>query len=117
MMNVWLEGSIQTEVPVKPVWPNDPSGKSSPRGAEYIESMSQPRPRTVGLHGGLCGVVIFCTVAAAKMRLPFGPTPPANIMRQKMGQSSAGEKKPGWPAAPPHLREGGAGTTPPQTRP
>src|SRR2546426_1505815 len=95
MMNVWLEGSIQTEVPVKPVWPNDPSGKSSPRGAEYIESMSQPRPRTVGLHGGLCGVVIFCTMAAAKMRLPFGPTPPANIMRQKMVKSSAGGKKTG----------------------
>src|SRR2546426_8149738 len=115
MMNVWLEGSIQTEVPVKPVWPNDPSGKSSPRGAEYIESMSQPRPRTVGLHGGLCGVVIFCTVAAAKMRLPFGPTPPANIIRQKMGKSSAVENKPACTAIAPHLREGGVCTPPLQT--
>ncbi len=29
--NVSVAGSIQIDVPVKPVWPNEPSGNSSPR--------------------------------------------------------------------------------------
>ena len=28
---VFVSGSIQSDVPVKPVWPNEPSGSSSPR--------------------------------------------------------------------------------------
>ncbi len=46
--NTRVAGSIQSDVPVNPVWPNDPSGSNSPRLAEYDESMSQPRPRTFG---------------------------------------------------------------------
>ena len=29
--NIRVAGSIQSDVPVKPVWPNDPIGRSSPR--------------------------------------------------------------------------------------
>src|SRR5690242_12721064 len=57
--NVWLAGSIHTEVPVNPVCPYEPSGNKSPRGAEYAVSMSQPSPRIFGLHGGVCGVIIL----------------------------------------------------------
>ena len=44
-----VAGSIHREVPVKPVCPNDPTGRSSPRLEEYDESMSQPRPAHVGI--------------------------------------------------------------------
>ena len=44
-----VAGSIQSDVPVKPVCPNDPTGSSSPRLDEYDESMSQPSPRTFGI--------------------------------------------------------------------
>ena len=32
--NVWLDGSTQIDVPVKPVWPNEPTGNRAPRFAE-----------------------------------------------------------------------------------
>ncbi len=32
--NVRVSGSIHIDVPVNPVWPNDPTGNSSPRLAE-----------------------------------------------------------------------------------
>ena len=32
--NVRLDGSSQIDVPVKPVWPNEPTGNRSPRFAE-----------------------------------------------------------------------------------
>ena len=44
-MNVSLAGSIQIDVPVKPVWPKLPIGKRSPRLAEKPVAMSQPTPR------------------------------------------------------------------------
>ena len=69
--NVFVTGSIQMEVPVKPVWPNDPMGSSSPRFDENDESMSQPSPRTFGSPGALAGVVIFATVSGARMRAPL----------------------------------------------
>ena len=34
MTNVRELGSIQSEVPVNPVWPKEPGGKRSPRGDE-----------------------------------------------------------------------------------
>src|SRR5207244_5303457 len=40
-----LAGSIQIDVPVKPVWPNEPSGKKSPLFVEKLLAMSQPSPR------------------------------------------------------------------------
>ena len=56
-------GSIQIDVPVNPVCPNEPIGKSSPRLDENDVSISQPRPRTLGMPAGVAGVVIFATVA------------------------------------------------------
>ena len=38
-------GSIQMLVPVKPVWPKLPMGKTLPRGTDWPVSMSQPKPR------------------------------------------------------------------------
>ena len=46
--NMPVAGSIHSDVPVKPVCPNEPTGSSSPRFDENDESMSQPRPRTFG---------------------------------------------------------------------
>jgi hypothetical protein len=43
--NVCETGSIHTLVPVNPVWPNDPSGNSSPRFEENDVLMSHPSPR------------------------------------------------------------------------
>src|SRR5215472_13988168 len=51
---VLVYGSTHIEVPVKPVWPNDPTGKSAPRFEENEESMSQPSPRTSVALGGCC---------------------------------------------------------------
>ena len=58
-----VAGSIQRDVPVKPVWPNDPIGSSSPRLAEYAESKSQPSARTLRSSPGVAGVVILATVS------------------------------------------------------
>src|ERR1700730_14598621 len=63
MMYVWVVGSIHREVPVKPVWPNDPTGSRSPRFDENGESMSQPNPRSAGAVGGCSGRVIFSTAS------------------------------------------------------
>ena len=68
MTNTRLAGSIQIEVPVNPVWPNDPSGKNSPRFAEYDESTSQPKPRTFGSPAGVAGDVMRLTVSGARIR-------------------------------------------------
>jgi len=68
---VCVSGSIQSDVPVKPVWPNDPIGSSSPRFDEKLESMSHPSPRTFGSPGALAGVVIFATVSGARIRVPL----------------------------------------------
>ena len=61
-------GSTQIDVPVNPVWPNDPSGMSSPRLAEKLVSRSQPRPRCAGIAGGVAGVIILATVSGASTR-------------------------------------------------
>ena len=65
-----VAGSIHTEVPVKPVWPNDPIGSSSPRLPEKDESKSQPRARTFRSSRGGPGVVIFATVNGDSTRVP-----------------------------------------------
>ena len=69
--NSRVTGSIQSEVPVKPVCPNDPIGSSSPLFDEKLESMSQPRPRTFGSPGALAGDVIFATVSGERIRTPL----------------------------------------------
>jgi hypothetical protein len=69
--NVLVTGSIQMDVPVKPVWPNDPTGSSSPRFDEKLESMSHPSPRTFGSPGAPAGVVIFAMLSGARIRAPL----------------------------------------------
>ena len=73
--NILVAGSIHSDVPVNPVWPNEPSGSSSPRFDENDESMSQPRPRTLRSPGGVAGVVIFATVSGDRMRVPWYAPP------------------------------------------
>ena len=92
------------EVPVKPVCPNEPMGKNSPRGDEYCESMSQPSPRTAGIHGGDCGDVIFLIEACGQDALavcarnaPAVQTPSRRILRGP----KLSEKTPALPATPP----------------
>src|SRR5690348_4571219 len=62
-------GSIHRLVPVNPVWPYDvPTGNRSPRLLEYCVLMSQPRPRTAAIPGGVCGDVIVRTAASDSTR-------------------------------------------------
>ena len=68
--NIRVAGSIHSDVPVKPVWPNDPTGSSSPRFEEYAESMSQPRPRTLRSADDVEGVVILATANGDRIRTP-----------------------------------------------
>src|SRR5207248_6123427 len=65
---VWLVGSIQRDVPVKPVWPKPPSENSSPRFDEYEVRTSHPNARNPPGTGR--GVVISDTVAGLRTRLP-----------------------------------------------
>ena len=109
--NTRVAGSIQSDVPVNPVWPNDPSGSNSPRFAEYDESRSQPSPRTFGSPAGVAGDVMRATVSGDRMRVV--PTaPPPSSMRQKSERSAAVLNRPAWPATPPMRRAVGSCTTP-----
>ena len=88
-------GSIHRLVPVKPVWPYDvPTGNRSPRLLENDVSMSQPRPRTLVMPGGVCGEVIAATVAADSTRVvPRRPLPSsmrANSLQIARGAEEAG---------------------------
>src|ERR687888_371679 len=67
MMYVCVTGSIHIEVPLKPLWPNDPTGNSSPRLVEKGESMSHPNPRSTVEFAGCCGVVIVCRGRNARL--------------------------------------------------
>src|SRR5580704_10849145 len=106
MMYVRVVGSIHNEVPVNPVWPNEPTGKRSPRLLENGESMSQPNPRRACDDGGCCGVVIFSTVSGERILLPFSSA------WANLDKSSAVENKPACPATPPMRRDVGSCTTP-----
>ena len=77
--NIPVVGSIHNDVPVKPVWPNDPTGRSSPRFDEYAESMSHPRPRTLRSRGSVAAVVILATASGDRIRVPWY-TPPSSSM-------------------------------------
>ena len=68
--NISLAGSIQIDVPVKPVWPNEPSGNSSPRLVEKLVLMSQPSPRVLPLLETIRGRVICATVKGESTRTP-----------------------------------------------
>ena len=98
-------------MPVKPVWPNDPIGNSSPRFDEYAESMSQPRPRTSRIPAGVDGDVIRATVAGDRIRAAPSRPPPSSI-RQKRDRSAAVLKRPACPATPPIRRAVGSCTMP-----
>jgi hypothetical protein len=79
-------GSIQIDVPVKPVCPkDDPAGKRLPRLPEYRESISQPRPRTSFCPAG--------DAAEANRRMVEGlkrPSPPSRIAWQIFRQIVGG---------------------------
>ncbi len=63
---VWLSGSIQIDVPVKPVWPKFlPRGNAWPRLREYPVSTSQPKARRPPGTGR--GVVISLTVSGFRI--------------------------------------------------
>ena len=109
--NILVAGSIHSEVPVKPVWPKDPSGRSSPRLAAKDESMSQPRPRTLRSPGGIEGLIIRATVSGARMRTP-SCDPLFNSIRAKMETSAAVLNSPACPATPAMRRAVGSCTTP-----
>ena len=68
--NMSVVGSTHSDVPVKPVWPNEPSGRRSPRLDENDESMSHPRPRTLRSAPGVAGDVIFATASGDRTRVP-----------------------------------------------
>ena len=104
-------GSSHSDVPVNPVWPNDPNGKRSPRLPEYVESMSHPRPRTSTRLEGEAGAVILATVGADRIRT--SPSRPwSSSIRQNRDKSAAVLKSPAWPATPPMRRAVGSWTMP-----
>ena len=106
-----VRGSAQSDVPVNPVWPNEPIGINSPRLAEKLVSTSQPRPRAARMPTGVAWVIIFATVSGASTRR--GPrAPPASSMRTNRVRSRAVLKRPAWPATPPMRRAVGSCTTP-----
>ena len=86
--NTRVAGSIQIDGPVNPVWPKEPRGSVSPRLAENDESMSQPRPRTLGSVSGVAGDVIRPTVNGERTRARPS-APPLMSMRQNRARSSA----------------------------
>ncbi len=108
---VRVNGSIQIEVPVNPVWPNDPIGSSSPRLPEKLESMSQPRPRTAVMPSGVAGRAILATVSGDSTRAPFH-WPPPSTMRAKIDRSCPVLNSPACPATPSIRRAVGSWTTP-----
>ncbi len=109
--NVSDAGSIQSEVPVKPVWPYEPTGNRSPRFEEYRESMSHPSPRRSARCGGVETRVIRVTVSGASRRTPSRAPPPSSIA-QNRARSPAVLNSPAWPATPPMRRAVGSCTRP-----
>ena len=95
-----LPGSSHSDVPVNPVWPNDPTGISSPRFDEKEESMSHPSPRAFRSSAGVARDVILATASGERMRTPRC-APPPRIILQKIARSAAVLKSPAWPATPP----------------
>src|SRR5690348_17384573 len=113
MTYVFVYGSIQMDVPVNPVWPNDPIGKSSPRLDEKAESMSHPRPRRLTASGGCCGRVALITVSDFRNCLRCGLALIASMSAWAyFARSAAVEKRPACPATPPMRRAVGSCTTP-----
>src|SRR5580692_8949371 len=106
MMNVRVVGSIQSEVPVNPVCPKDPTGKSSPRLLEKGESMSHPKPCRTCDVGGCCGVVILSIINGERIVVP------SSKAWANFAKSSAVENRPACPATPPMRRAVGSCTIP-----
>ncbi len=109
--NIRVAGSIHSDVPVNPVWPNDPSGSSSPRFDENAESTSQPSAREPRSSAVAAGVVSFATVSGASTSFPRN-VPPESSMRQKFARSAAVPNRPACPATPPMRRAVGSCTVP-----
>src|SRR5687767_15669634 len=56
------------DVPVNPVWPNEPSGNNSPRFDENEVFISHPSPRVAPSSDTTYGAVIFAMVWADNIR-------------------------------------------------
>ncbi len=104
-------GSIQIDVPVNPVWPNEPTGKNSPRFDEYAESMSQPSPRTFGSPVGVAGDVMRAIVSGDNARTTDCAAA-KHHPRELHVRSAAVLNTPACPATPPIRRAVGSWTTP-----
>src|SRR3954463_6595463 len=104
MTNDLENGSIQSEPPVHPVWPYEPTGKYFPRGPAYGESISQPSPRR-GKFGGLCTEVKSATVSALKTRLP-ARSPAMEHHAGNPRHIARGEEHPGGPRHAVHAPRG-----------
>src|SRR6266403_6226733 len=104
-MYVFVVGSIQSDTPVYPVCPKDPTGNSSPRFVENGESISQPNPRTAVPVAGCCGEIILAIVADVNI-----PRPPSSNACANFARSSAVENNPECPATPPIRRAVGSCT-------
>src|SRR2546423_8794112 len=107
MTNDCVAGSIQIDVPVNPVWPNEHNGKMSPRFNEKLVAISQPSPRAEPSSDTARGRVIAATVIGLKILTP-PYSPPFRIIWQKIARSSAVEKSPACPATPPMRKEVGS---------
>jgi hypothetical protein len=99
IMYVLVVGSTQSEVPVKPVCPNEPTGNSSPRLLAKGESMSQPRPRRLDALAGCWGVDIFSTSKRLRTAQPL-----SNASAKTGHVVAAVENSPAWPPTPPMRR-------------
>src|SRR5689334_19125979 len=103
-----FSGSIQIEVPVKPVWPKLQGEKNWP-ALEPPSGESQPSALVDSLP---CRAVQRAIVAGLTIRTPFTPSPPLRIIMEKSARSFAVEKSPAWPATPPSAYEFSSWTVP-----
>src|SRR5690242_3990510 len=92
-----FSGSIQIEVPVKPVWPKLHGEKNWP-ALEPPSGESQPSARVDSLPWR---AVQRAIVAGLTIRTPLTPSPPLRIIIEKRARSLAVEKSPACPATPP----------------
>src|ERR1039458_4041498 len=115
-MYVSEDGSIHRVVPVKPVWPKLPMGNALPRGREYDEVMSQPKPRCAtpfagspsgvkvvavfSAVGGCSGVVMSLSVDCLSGNGPVLCSSLSSSAWAYLLTSSAVEKTPACPATP-----------------
>src|SRR6266480_5728954 len=92
-----FSGSIQIDVPVKPVWPKLHGEKNWP-ALDPPSGESQPSARVDSLP---CRAVQRAIVAGFTILTPLAPSPPFRIIMEKSARSFAVENSPACPATPP----------------